>query len=64
MSWYGNTSLNVNDYPEPYFKKAPQCPVCGDECEKVYIRRVDHTVVGCDQCLREEYADEAECMDE
>ena len=61
MGWYGNTSLNVNDYPEPKFEKAPQCPVCGEECEKYYMHR--EVVIGCDQCITWVYADE-EYLDE
>lgn len=32
--------------PEEY----PHCPVCGDECEKVYRNR-EGDIVGCDCCL-------------
>lgn len=28
----------------------PHCPVCGEECEKVYRNR-DFEIVGCDCCL-------------
>lgn len=53
MAW------GVYDYPEPDgAEKILHCPVCGDECETLYVRRIDNEVVGCDQCLREEYADE------
>lgn len=31
------------------------CPVCGEECDKVVINE-NNEVIGCDQCLRIEYA--------
>lgn len=57
MAW------GVSDYPEPKYSefKPCYCPVCGDECDTLYIRRIDNEVVGCDQCIRSAYADE---MDE
>ena len=33
----------------------PVCPVCGNECEKIYIDG-NNDVVGCDECLRSVYA--------
>ena len=59
MGWYGNTSWNVNDYPEPTYKsKAHYCPVCGDECELYYMQ--DGEVIGCENCVTQEYADEVD----
>ena len=48
----------VSDYPEPDFEKEPQCPVCGEVCEKIYIGRLNNEVYGCDQCIRCIYAEE------
>lgn len=56
MGWYGNTSWNVNDYPEPPAEKAHFCPTCGDECEFFYVQ--DGEVIGCENCIKQEYADE------
>lgn len=51
----------VNDYPEP---KEPErichCPICGDECIEIYIRRVDHEILGCNMCIYEEYPEDYE----
>lgn len=55
MSW------GVYDYPEP--KDAPHnlpyCPVCGKECVTVYRDR-DWQIVGCDECITAEDAEDAE----
>lgn len=41
----------VHDYPAPPDPEPmPRCPVCGGECETVYVTH-DRTVVGCDQCI-------------
>lgn len=56
MGWFNNTSLNVSDYPEPKFKKEPQCPICGDVCQKYY--KMHNVIIGCDQCVTWVYADE------
>ena len=42
-------------FAEPYLdppeeKPMPLCPVCGEECEEVYVD-VDSRVAGCDRCM-------------
>ena len=62
MGWYGNTSWNVNDYPEPkYEEKVHRCPTCGDECEFYYMQ--DGEVIGCEHCITQEYADEVDASE-
>ena len=47
----------VHDYPAPPSEEPmPVCPICGEECETVYLR--DGQPVGCDRCLLELDADE------
>lgn len=36
-------------YPEPE-PDPVRCPVCGDECIRVFIRYADGEVIGCDAC--------------
>lgn len=45
MSW------GVHDYPEPGPERGstPSCPVCGEECEKVFVNRYNEPC-GCDRC--------------
>ena len=48
----------IPDYqPEPPVKKEfiPVCPVCGEECDTVYVDMYDD-IVGCDQCMNMEDA--------
>lgn len=33
----------------PHEVRWPRCPVCGEECETVYLK--DGEPVGCDECL-------------
>ena len=47
----------VRDYPSPPEKPQPVCPVCGQECGKVYMD-FNRNVVGCDECLLEMDAEE------
>ena len=44
----------VHDYPEPVEEPVPVCPVCGAECEKLYM--IGNDVVGCDECMWEQDA--------
>lgn len=45
-------------YPEPPAEPPrPRCPVCGDECEYIY-RNFHNEILGCDNCITKEYADE------
>ena len=44
----------IPDYrPEPpdWDDFVPVCPVCGEECDTVYLD-MDGEVAGCDQCIR------------
>lgn len=50
----------VSDYPEPPAERICKCPVCGDECEKLYVRKFDDEVLGCDVCVGWVYAEELE----
>lgn len=36
--------------------KPHYCPVCGDECEFYFVQ--DGEVLGCENCIKQEYADE------
>ncbi len=42
---YGEPYLDPPDLPP-----MPRCPVCGEECEEVYVD-IDCHVVGCDCCM-------------
>lgn len=53
----------VNDYPDcPKEKPMHTCPVCGMECETLYLG-LNKEVVGCDECIStvpaEEYFEES-----
>ena len=40
-------------YPDGREPDPEYCPLCGGECEKIYKRREDGEIVGCDLCLEE-----------
>lgn len=40
------------------YRKTPVCPVCGEECEKIY-KDVWGNILGCDNCVEEMDAEEA-----
>ena len=42
----------VHDYPgePPVLKPTPVCPVCGEECETVWVN-TNGEVVFCDNCI-------------
>lgn len=40
----------VHDYPEPKERPRHTCPVCGEECETLYLG-LNREVVGCDECI-------------
>ena len=43
----------------------PRCPVCGDECEKVYRLEKTAEIIGCDNCVLEYDANDIpECYPE
>lgn len=46
--------------PEPDEAAAVRCPVCGRECDKLYISDADGAAIGCDMCVTEKYAWEYE----
>lgn len=56
----------VHDYPAPPDPEPmPRCPVCGEECETVYVDRAN-AVVGCNECIEAYDAlfwEENQCMD-
>lgn len=51
MAW------NVHDYPEPPDYFIPTCPICGSDCEYI-IRDKNGGVIGCDECIQIQDADE------
>ena len=38
----------------------PHCPVCGSECEHVYLESFTDNILGCENCISEEDAWETE----
>lgn len=42
----------VSDYPTPPEPQYPTCPVCGEECETIYMDWIG-SAVGCDVCIKE-----------
>ena len=41
----------------------PRCPVCGEECEKVYRSEKTAEIIGCDNCILEyDASDIPECF--
>lgn len=40
----------VHDYPSPPEKENPVCPVCGWECETIYLD-TNRNPVGCENCI-------------
>lgn len=43
-------NMERTGYPDGEAPQNPRCPVCGDECEAVYLDRAGD-VAGCDCCL-------------
>ena len=35
-----------------YSPEPPKCPLCGRNCETVYIDRSNGEAIGCDKCIR------------
>lgn len=49
----------VHDYPEPPPEPpAATCPVCGAECQYLYRRLCTDDILGCDECVVEEDAND------
>lgn len=41
----------VHDYPGPPPEEPlPTCPVCGEECDTIYLN-ADREAVGCENCI-------------
>ena len=38
--------------------KMPVCPICGKDCNELFIQEDGDTVVGCDRCIHTESAEE------
>lgn len=45
----------VHDYPSPPEYTVPVCPVCGEECDRIY-RNKNREIIGCDNCIYEQDA--------
>ncbi len=57
-------NMERTGYPDGKEPAYPHCPVCGEECETVYIDRTGDCV-GCDICMNTKDAWEApECFPE
>lgn len=41
-----------------WVKENPICPVCRQECNYVFVSKLDDEAVGCDECLMRESSDE------
>ena len=39
----------IDEWLEPPEQEMPECPVCGDECEKLY--KAGNEIVGCEHCI-------------
>lgn len=39
-------------------EKEPKCPICKSTCSYVYISKFDNEIVGCEECLVQEYAED------
>ena len=49
----------VSDYPEPPAERRHTCPVCGEDCEHIFVNS-ENEVCGCDQCGRWMFIDDFE----
>jgi len=57
-------NMEATGYPDGKEPKYPHCPICGEECETVYLD-ADKSVIGCDICLEVKDAWEVdECFPE
>mgnify|MGYP001659084809 CR=1 FL=1 len=45
-------NLERTGYPDGKESRYPRCPICGCECEDIYINK-DFEIVGCDICLKQ-----------
>ena len=39
------------EWLEPVEYENPECPICGEECEKLYRVDVSDEIIGCDKCI-------------
>lgn len=57
-------NCEATGWPDRKEPQQPVCPICGQECERVYTNRFS-MLVGCDVCLTEDDAWEVpECFPE
>ena len=46
-------NMELTGHPDGRESEPECCPLCGGECEKIYKRREDGEIAGCDLCLEE-----------
>lgn len=51
-------SAVLNGYTGWVRRENPICPICRQECNYVFISKLDDEISGCDECLMRENADE------
>lgn len=44
--WIRDAELNGIDAPDPV-----KCPVCGEECDTIYVNKDSHDALGCRKCI-------------
>ena len=50
-------NMERTGYPDGEEPRYPRCPVCGAECERIYM---NSEILGCDECVTERDAWEIE----
>ena len=53
-------NMERTGYPYGKEPEYPHCPICGAECDTIYIRNEDYEVIGCSECLSSRDAWEVE----
>lgn len=38
---------------DPHYYSSPKCPVCGEECETIYVSKSNGEALGCNWCIEE-----------
>lgn len=57
MAW------EYSDYKEPDEVEEARCPMCGNICYKVFHYKNEQEILGCNECIEEEDADDCdECF--